>query len=400
MASRFYVCCRKGCPRRSLDAARVFHYLEANGWRATRSMARADVIVVITCGGFQQSEDRSLLTIRSAVRRAKPGASIVISGCLTRIHPAALDEFPDAIIMEPEDLDRLDGLVAASVPLASIPCVGTIPDVRDLKGDGFSLARLRNEFSPTRSFVRSAFVYVYRKLISFRKSWDVFPSNVYSVMIARGCNGHCTYCAIRIGTGPLVSLPVDDVVSAFNKGLAEGYHRFVLIAEDVGSYGVDIGTSLVALLEAIFAIERDYELILNDCNIQWFVEYGDELMTLLERNRHHLADIRIPVQSGSDRLLKLMGRRYRSADIRQVVSELRHRLPGASLKTHVLVGFPGETDEDVALTMRLLEDVRFDDVKLYCYENRPGTPASRLPEQVPEAVKRKRYHQLAAYGVR
>lgn len=400
MASRFYVCCRKGCPRRSVDAARVFRYLEANGWRATRSSARADIIVIITCGGFQQTEDRSLLTIREARRRAKSDAVLVISGCLTRISPAALEEFGDAIIVLPDQLDRLDDLISATVPLSSVPLGGTIPDVRDLKGDGFSLARLRDEFSPTRSFFRSAFIFVYRKLISLRKSWDVFPSNVYSVMIGRGCNGHCTYCAIRVGTGPLVSDPIDDVVAAFRKGLSEGYHRFVLIAEDVGSYGVDIGTSLVELLEAIFAIDCDFKLILNDCNIQWFVEYGEDLVSLLERNRHRLVDIRIPVQSGSDRILKLMGRRYCSADIRQVVSELRRRLPGVSLKTHVLVGFPGETDEDVALTVQLLSEALFDDVKLYCYETRPGTPASRLPDQVPEAVKRKRYHQLAAYGVR
>ncbi len=400
MASRFYVCCRKGCPRRSVDAARVFRYLEANGWRATRSSARADIIIVITCGGFQQTEDRSLLTIRSAVHQAKPGATIVISGCLTRISPAALEEFDGATIILPEELDRLDGIISASVPFASVPSGGTIPDVRDLKGDGFSLARLRDEFSPTRSFMRSAFMFVYRKLISLRKSWDVFPSSVYSVMIARGCNGRCTYCAIRVGTGPLVSQPIDEVVAAFKKGLAEGYHRFVLIAEDVGSYGIDLGTNIVALLEALFAIDCDYELILNDCNIQWFVEYGDAFMTLLEQNQRHVTDVRIPVQSGSDSLLRRMGRRYRSEDIRQVVGELRRRLPKASLKTHVLVGFPGETDEDVALTMKLLEDVRFDAVKLYCYEDRPGTPASRLPDQVPEVVKRKRYHQLSAYGVR
>ncbi len=400
VASRFYVCCRKGCPRRSLDAARVFRYLEANGWRATRFASRADLIVIITCGGFQQTEERSLLTIRDVARHARPGSSIVVSGCLTRIDPDALAGFSDVTIVEPEEMGRLDDIISATVPFESTPFAGSIPDVQDLRGDGFSLARLRDEFSPTRSFVRSAFTYVYRKLVSVRKSWDVFPASVYNVMIARGCNGHCTYCAIRVGTGPLVSRPIEDVVATFRQGLAEGYHRFVLIAEDIGSYGTDIGTDLVALLEAIFAIECDYELILNDCNIQWFVEYGEPLMSLLEANRDRLVDIRIPVQSGSDQVLRRMGRRYRSADIRQVVGELKRRLPGVSLKTHVLVGFPGETDEDVSLTMALLSEARFDAVKLYCYEERPGTPASRLSDKVPDAVKRRRYRQLSAYGVR
>lgn len=354
---------------------------------------------MITCGGFQQTEERSILTIREATRRAKPGAVIVISGCLTRISPTALQEFPDATIIQSEDLEHLDDLILAKVPFASVPEPGTIPDVQDLKGDGFSIERLRNEFSPTRSFFQSSLVFVYRKLISLRKSWDVFPGDVYNVMIARGCNGHCTYCAIRIGTGPLVSRSIEAVVATFKQGLAEGYFRFVLIAEDVGSYGVDAGTNIVELLEALFAIDGEYELILNDCNIQWFVEYGDRLMALLEQNSHHVRDVRIPVQSGSDALLRRMGRRYRSEDIRQVVSELRRRLPRVSLKTHVLVGFPGETDEDFALTVRLLEDVGFDAVKLYCYEDRPGTPASRLSDQIPESVKRKRYHQLSAYAI-
>lgn len=378
----------------------MFRYLEANGWRSTRFSARADIVVVVTCGGFQQTEERSLTTIRDAARHARPGSHIVVSGCLTRIDPDALAAISDITIIHPEEMSQLDEIISATVPFDSIPFAGSIPDVQDLKGDGFSLARLRDEFSPTRSFVRSAFTYLYRKVVSLRKSWDVFPASVFNVMIARGCNGHCTYCAIRVGTGPLVSRPIDDVVATFKEGLAEGYHRFVLIAEDVGSYGVDIGTNLVELLQAIFAIESDYELILNDCNIQWFVEYGDSLMSLLEQNRDRLVDIRIPVQSGSDRLLRLMGRRYRAEDIRRVVAELRDRLPGVSLKTHVLVGFPGETEEDFSATVQLLSEARFDAVKLYCYEERPGTPASRLPDKVPDAVKRRRYRQLAAYGVR
>ncbi len=378
----------------------MFRYLEANGWRSTRFAARADLVVVVTCGGFQQTEERSLLSIRDAARRARPAATIVATGCLTRIDPEALARLEGVTIIQPEDLGALDGIISAGIPFDSTPFVGSIPDVQDLKGDGFSLARLRDEFSPTRSFVRSAFMYVYRKLVSLRKSWDVFPASVYNVMIARGCNGHCTYCAIRVGTGPLVSRPIADVVASFRQGLSEGYHRFVLIAEDIGSYGTDTGVSLVDLLEAVFAIEADYELILNDCNIQWFVEYGDRLMGLLERNRDRIIDIRIPVQSGSDQVLRRMGRRYRSADVRAVVGELHRRLPDVSLKTHVLVGFPGETDEDVALTLALLAETRFDAVKLYCYEDRPGTPASRLPDKVPDAVKRRRYRQLSAYGVR
>lgn len=400
MTSRFYVCCRKGCPRRSLDAAKIFRYLQANGWRSTRSPARADIIVVVTCGGFQGTEDRSLLTIDCAVERLRPGATVVLTGCLTRINPQALERFSGATVLEPDELDSLDEIISARVPFSTMDDGGTIPDVQDLKGDTFSFARLRDEFSPTRSFLRNAGNFIYRKVISVRKSWDVFPSDVYNVMVAHGCNGRCTYCAIRVGTGPLVSRPIDDVVKTFKQGLSEGYRRFVLIAEDVGSYGVDRGSTLVELLRAVFAIEGDYKIIMNDCNVQWLVEYGDELMTLLEQNRHRLVDMRIPIQSGSDQVLKRMGRRYRADDIRRVITELRRRIPGVSLKTHILVGFPGETDEDIALTEALLKEMRFDEIKLYCYESRPGTPASRLPGQVPEAVKRKRYHQLAAYAVR
>ncbi|MHB1340293.1 MAG: radical SAM protein [Coriobacteriia bacterium] len=400
MTSRFYVCCRKGCPRRSLDAAKIFRYLQANGWRATRSPSRADIIVVVTCGGFQGTEDRSLLTIRSAMGKMRPGSTVVLTGCLTRISPDTLARFEGAIILEPDELESLDGIISARVPFSSMIDGGTIPDVQDLKGDTFSFVRLRDEFSPTRSFIRNAINFIYRKIVSVRKSWDVFPGDVYNVMVAHGCNGRCTYCAIRVGTGPLASLPVDDIVLTFKQGLREGYRRFVLIAEDVGSYGIDRRSNLVELLRAIFAIEGDYRIIMNDCNVQWLVEYGEELMSVLEANRHRLVDMRIPIQSGSDHVLKRMGRRYRADDIRRVITELRRRIPGVSLKTHILVGFPGETDADVALTEELLKEMRFDQIKLYCYESRPGTPAARLPDQVPEAVKRKRYHQLATYAVR
>lgn len=378
----------------------MFRYLEANGWRPTRFAAKADIIVVLTCGGFAQTEERSLLTIRDAMSRMRRGTPVVLSGCLTRIHREALEEFRGAHIVEPDALDELDRMISATVPFSSMEEGGTIPDVQDLKGDTFSFARLRAEFSPTRSFVKNALNFVYRKVVSVRKSWDVFPENVYSVMTAHGCNGRCTYCAIRVGTGPLRSLPIDDVVRTFRHGLDDGYRQFALIAEDVGSYGTDRGDTLVDLMRALFAVEGEYRIIMNDCNVQWLVEYGEDLISLLAKNRHRLADMRIPIQSGSDAVLKRMGRRYRSADIRQVVGELRRRLPGVPIKTHVLVGFPGETDEDVSLTEELLKDLAFDEVLLYCYEDRPGTPASRLPDHIPEAVKRKRHHRLAPYAVR
>jgi ribosomal protein S12 methylthiotransferase len=380
---KFNIYVSKGCSRRPLECGRYYNYFTANGWEYTPRNAAADLILVYTCGGFQKTEDQSLLTIEQALREKKNSAKLVVTGCLTKINNDILQG--DYISLKPEELDALNNLISARVKLSEIKHSNLLPDINGLK----QMPRtkdFKNKYAPSASL----FVRLGRKVFrrpKYTPAKATAEGERFYLRIADGCIGNCSYCAIRISCGKLRSKKMELILDEFNQGLKAGYKTFVILAEDTGCYGQDIGTDIVDLLKKIFEFEEDYKLIIKDFNPQWLIRYSQTLIPLLKKYREKLTDIRMPIQSGSDRILKKMRRPYKIQDVKTGLRELKIQIPELPVYTHFMVGFAGETKEDFLQTKQLIKEFEFEDYHVYCFEARPGTMAINMPNAIPDRVK-------------
>jgi len=185
---------------------------------------------------------------------------------------------------------------------------------------------------------------------------------------------------------PYESRPEEQILEEFKSGLKENYKTFALIAGDIGCYGFDINTNLPSLLTKLFAQDGDYKILLWDLNIRWFIKYHQAMLNVLKANSKKVERIIMPIQSGSNRILKLMNRHYKIEEAKNCLQKLQNSIPEIHLETQILVGFPGETDEDFEKSLDLIREVKFDDIAIFPYEDRPGTTAQNMPNKVPQAT--------------
>lgn len=403
---RFFVF-SAGCIRRALDTIHLQRYLLANGWKLTRRMRTADLIVVATCGVVRLNEISSLKGVAEAVRRKRTSARIVVTGCLPVINPDEIRRLGDFVLVPTKQEDKLDVIIQAKIPYAQVSAPDSIADNPDIVN--YLVARsfcrssktyrwLFHRFSMSGSFltlsvrIQNAMAHI-RSWVTCSPRRKVVP--YFNIKIADGCMSDCTFCATRLATGKLRSRPPEAILQEFRNGLSKGYKVFQFISEDTGCYGLDVGTTIGGLLRRVFAIEGEYRLILIDFCPQWLVEQRAELIPILVREQDKMKELFVPVQSGSDRVLNRMKRQYTAEEAKSVFCEIKERAPGIALRTSILVGFPGETDEDFELTKCLIAAVPFDEVTVNRYEDRPGTESSRMTDKVAQDVIEQRARILA-----
>lgn len=386
MKGTFYVCCQRACARRSLDSSRIAAYLEQNGLQPASSAKTADLIVVYTCGCFNKAEDMTMRTIRKLHAEKAPGARLVATGCLTKIHREALDG--DYMVLAPEELGALDEMIGAVIPFAAMPPANQVVNVHPLLPIPLK-KQIRDHWQFNLYAFLRAFQVLYRNL-----SYSDRYADAWMIKVSEGCLNKCSYCVIRKAGGRLHSKPVEKILEEFRDGLAKGYKEFVLIPHDLGCYGIDIDTDVIALLEQLFAIEGDYLVELPDLNPRWLIKYYDRFAALFQQHSDKISRIVIPFQSGSDRVLELMNRKYTAAEAAACVKGLRDLSPGLAIETHIMIGFPGETEEDFARSKALIEELSITTVVLYDYEDMYGTPSSSMPDKVPSHVIFRRKREL------
>ena len=387
IAKKFTIYVSMGCSRRPLECGRYYDYFAANGWEYTSSNPDADLILVYTCGGFQKTEDQSLLTIERALKEKKHAAKLVVTGCLTKINNSVLQG--EYVLLKPEELDAMDTLIDARIKLADTPHPNLVPDINGLVPIPRSREFKKTTLLPSASLATRFGKQIVRLL---KKNPDQKPltEKRYYLRIAEGCLGNCTYCAIKIACGKLRSKKMDSILGEFKKGINAGFKTFVLLAEDTGCYGLDLGTNIVALLKKMFDVDGHYGFIIKDFNPHWLVRFRQTLIPLLEKNKNKLTDLRIPIQSGSDRVLRRMRRPYKIEDVKECLRDLKSRIPELPIYTHFMVGFPGETKGDFNQTKQFLKEFKLEDYHVYCFEGRPGTPAMNFTEKISARVKKNR----------
>lgn len=382
----FYVYANKWCPRRGLESSRLCRYFVVNNLKAVSDPKKADLIVIFTCGLFAANEESSILTIEKSLDNKS--AKIVITGCLLKIDPERVKVYDSAIKILPEDIGKLDSLIRATVPYHELPNAAIVQGIHDLYR-GSLPSRIGHYFEREVNLIGVNYGLL-------RGSEDIlFASTTYKLEIAKGCLGNCSYCAIKLGMEKFHSFSEEQILESFRSGLKGGYKNFALLAGDIGCYGIDRQTNLPALLKKLFAVDGDFKILLWDLNAYWFIKYYLEFRSVLRANSAKVSKIVIPIESGSDRILRLMNRGYKIAEVKECFLDLLRTIPDLNLETQVIAGFPGETDEDFQKTLEIVRAIRFSKVVVFKYEDRPNTKASDLPDKVPKSIINKRARVLA-----
>ncbi|MFH1415808.1 MAG: radical SAM protein [Elusimicrobiota bacterium] len=352
------------CVENKMEALLYEQYFKNNGYIKAQNLKEADIILIFTCGFKKLRENKWIRIINYVNKKKKEGSEMIICGCLPGINKERIQSVFDGITVKPYEVEPIRDRFRLKGELNSIKPV-IFQDKKQKKK------------LPGRDY---AFNLYYNQICNQKAC--IIKAGV-------GCLGNCSYCAIKIAKPVLTSTPIGIITDSFNMGLEKGYNNFILSADDLGSYGQDIGTTYVELISGLISIKGDYKIEIRYLEPQWLIRYIIELEKLL-KNSNKISFIGIPIQSGSNRILKLMNRDYDIKECIQNVNRLSKTVPSAFIRTHFLVGFPGETEEDFKQTLKLVKILKFDVGQSFIYTDRFSTRASAMDNKVPVNVKQKR----------
>jgi threonylcarbamoyladenosine tRNA methylthiotransferase MtaB len=387
-----------GCRATDADAAALRRDLLANGLALVGEHARADVVVLNTCTVTSAADSQAREAVRK-IHRANPGARIVVTGCYAQRAPEEIAQIDGVdFVVGNSHQTEIAGLVRASLespassPSEAIPehSGGQFLPLANIDRDSMSLAR-----GPAKILTGDIFAQTDVQIApaEFAGSGRTRPI----LKIQDGCNNRCSYCVIPFVRGRSRSLPPDVVIAEIRKLVDAGAKEVVLSGINLGSYGRDL-TPRAELVETARRIldETDIEqLRFSSIEPQ---DVTEEFVALVASTHRVAPHFHVPLQSGSDRQLRAMHRWYRAEHYAERIRLIRRRSPHAAIGADVIVGFPGETDEEFQVTAGFIENLPLTYLHVFSFSARPGTEAAKLPSQrqVASATIRERARHLRA----
>lgn len=359
-----------GCIESFLDFERSRIALMSDGFARTDKVEEADLVLSNSCVVGEAVEQRCADIIGGLRRRMRPGAQLVVTGCMPAYNAARLTEVGVDFQYSSRQLPRLLERFNLSEP----------PEVTQLDKEFMGPY---NTFNWATRLLRRAEGRIPLPEYLFRRFSCVENEEMFFLRINRGCNQACSYCATKFTVGRLESVPVERVLARFDEALAAGKRNIVLCGEETGSYGRDIGTDFPELLSRLLQRKDNFILHIRQHHPLFIMEKLDRYCMLLPDPR--VKSITIPLQSFSDRLLGLMNRRHNAADAIAMVQAIHAAAPQLMLRTHLILGFPTEDEEDFRLSYKYSKDLPWDMLLAYPYTNRPGTKAAKLEPKVSSA---------------
>lgn len=375
-----------GCPENRIDAARMQEFLKRNDWRPTDDYRDADLIVFNACAHTADSEALSIKITRDLLAKKKPGAEVIVCGCLSRINPECLSEVYHGFTFGSDEVEKLSKVVDTVTDPAESSANYLIP----LRGK-WRVPNLKGNVG-TSYIAKLIYLATMACFHPHSPAINAYNRSVFCIKVSTGCLGACAFCAIRLSRGRVQSKPIPQVMREFEDGLAKGYKEFALIGTDLGAYGRDIGATLADLVRTIEEREGSYTVKIRNINPKFLIEMTPDFCKILESGK--VSYLSSALESGSNRILRLMKRGYTVEEYEQSISALRQAWPTINIRTQVMVGFPTESEEDFQDTARLLDKTHFDFVEIYMFQPRPKTVAARLDGQVPRSVARRRMTKL------
>jgi len=398
-----------GCVRRGLDCIRIQKYLQMNGWHPTDSLRNAALIVIATCGVVQINEESSIKAIEKALAGKSRHAKVIVTGCLPNIHPEAMNGLGELEFVATKDIEKIDRIVDPQIPFRDVKAIDSVMDSKHITNYLIARSYCRrsrlyralfhrygmNNFFLSASVKGIKIVRQTKSILRNSRNGRIVP--YCNIAISRGCLSNCAFCATKSAIGNLHSRPQNEIEDEFKAGLRKGYRVFQLIAEDTGCYGLDIGTTMPRLLRSLCACNGRYGISIIDYHPRWLIRQQEEMLPLLFEMQEKIKQLFIPIQSGSDRVLSLMKRDHTVAELKPLLQAINAHAPRIELRTSFLVGFPGETREDFEASVDFIKDIKFAEVTVNRYEDRPTTESLRMANKVDQTIIESRAHYLAEH---
>ena len=370
-ASRTYEVRTYGCQMNVHDSERLSGLLEDAGYVRADGGEQADLVVFNTCAVRENADNKLYgnLSHLAPIKRERPGMQIAVGGCLAQ-------------------KDR--GTVVKKAPWVDVVFgthnIGSLPTL---------LERARHN--------EKAEVEIKEALDAFPSTLPARRESAYAgwVSISVGCNNTCTFCIVPSLRGKEVDRRPGDILAEVQALVDQGVSEVTLLGQNVNAYGVNFADpelprdrgAFADLLRACGRIEGLERVRFTSPHP---AEFTDDVIDAMAETPNICPQLHMPLQSGSDRVLKEMRRSYRSTKFLGILDRVREKIPHAAITTDIIVGFPGETDEDFEDTLRVVEQARFASAFTFQYSIREGTPAATMPDQVPKAVVQERYERLVA----
>lgn len=340
-----------GCKVNSYESEYIKEQMINNNY-VESSEEEADVIIINTCTVTNQADSKSRKMVRHA-RKVNRDAILVIVGCMVEYHSGDLSDIDADIIIGNKDKSKI-------VPLINDyrNNMTSIVKMYDLRNVDFEDMSISNFEGHTRGFVK----------------------------IQDGCNNYCSYCVIPFTRGNIRSKDINVAFDEVKCLVDSGYQEIVLTGIHTGSYGAGLDYNLTTLIKRISTIDKLKRIRISSIEI---TELDDEFMEELKVNEKIVSHFHVPIQSGSDHILKLMNRKYNIEEYKKKIEQLRSIRKDANITTDLVVGFPNETDEDFAITLENLKSIGFSKIHTFPFSKREGTRAATM-KPINDTVKRKR----------
>ena len=345
--------CSLGCKVNIYESEVVTDLLKKGWYEIVPFEDKADIYIINTCSVTNESDKKS----RKMINRAKKNNSeaiIVVMGCYSQV---SSDDIEADIILGNKDKSKIVEILNDFIRDRESKKI-----IYDLSSVEFEKMEISHFDNHTRAFVK----------------------------IQDGCNAFCSYCIIPYTRGRVRSKNKEDVIEEVSRLVKDGYKEIVLTGIHTGRYGIDINSSLYELLCELVKIPNIYRIRLSSIEIN---EVTPEIIDLYKNNKIMARHLHVPLQSGSNKILKLMNRRYNKEEFMKMIDKLRE-IEDISLTTDLIVGFPNETDDDFEETMDTLKKIHFTKIHTFPYSKRKGTPAATMDNQVSPEEKKRRVHRI------
>src|SRR6478736_400571 len=361
--ARTYEVKTHGCQMNVHDSERLSGLLEDAGYVRAGSDEQADVVVFNTCAVRENADNKLYgnLSHLAPVKAAKPGMQIAVGGCLAQ-----------------KDRETITTRAPWVDVVFGTHNIGSLPVL-------LKRARIAEE----------AQVEILESLSVFPSTLPTRRESAYAawVSVSVGCNNTCTFCIVPALRGKEKDRRPGEILAEIEALVAEGVTEITLLGQNVNAYGVEFGDrqAFSKLLRACGGVEGLERVRFTSPHP---AEFSDDVIAAMAETPNVMHQLHMPLQSGSDRVLKAMRRSYRRERYLGIIERVRAAMPDAALSTDIIVGFPGETEDDFVQTLEVVREARFAAAFTFQYSIRPGTPAATMPDQVPPAVVRARYERL------
>ncbi|MGC8880010.1 MAG: 30S ribosomal protein S12 methylthiotransferase RimO [Anaerolineae bacterium] len=365
--NRFHVI-TLGCPKNQVDSEGMSAQLLQGGYRLVAHPEGADFIIVNTCGFLETARQEAIATLRTWITRRRSGQQVIAAGCLAQLWGAELAQVVpglDGIIgtCSWADISLVLEQLARRASCRNSPVVH-VPEVGHVLPDG-SIPRLNGRQPRASAYLK----------------------------IADGCSARCAFCLIPTIKGPARSRPREAVLREARELVDQGVRELILIAQDTTAYGYDRGEreGLATLIGEILRVAPELRWL--RLMYAYPGRVSNRLIDVMATHSQVCHYLDLPVQHGHPATLRRMRRPHDVAGLIRCIERLRQSMPDIALRTSLIVGYPGETEEEFQALLDFMRTVQFDRVGIFSYSREPGTPAHELPEQLPEEVKRARYER-------